>query len=112
MKSLACILAIASLVDTCQAFITPVNQGKTATVVKMTNSNTKENVNSNRRVLLSGFIGALTTIVIQQPDIALADVDVDDYLRSGMVSMPMGVSGQAGKRYVKSKRFLKPKIIA
>ena len=26
-----------------------------------------------------------------------ADVDTEDFLKSGMVSMPMGVSGQAGK---------------
>jgi len=30
-------------------------------------------------------------------DPAWADMDVDDFLKSGQVSMPMGVSGQAGK---------------
>ena len=110
MKSLSCIVAITSIVGTSQAFTTPMNQGKAATMVKLTNSDTKESINNNRRVLLGGFVGALTTIAIQQPDIALADVDVDDYLRSGMVSMPMGVSGQAGKRYDKASGHLKPQI--
>ena len=110
MKSSSCIVAIASLVATSQAFTTPMNQGKAATMVKLTNSDTKENINNNRRALLGSFVGALTTIAIQQPDIALADVDVDDYLRSGMVSMPMGVSGQAGKRYDKASEHLKPQI--
>lgn len=31
------------------------------------------------------------------PGVSLADVDVDDFMRSGGVSQPMGVSGQAGK---------------
>lgn len=31
------------------------------------------------------------------PEIACADVNTDDFVRTGMVSQPMGVSGQAGK---------------
>jgi len=36
-------------------------------------------------------------MLISTPQSALADVDTDSFIRSGMVSMPMGVSGQAGK---------------
>ena len=31
------------------------------------------------------------------PQVSTADVDVEAFEKSGMVSMPMGVSGQAGK---------------
>jgi hypothetical protein len=43
------------------------------------------------------FIGAIGSACAGVAITANADVDVDDFMRSGMVSMPMGVSGQAGK---------------
>jgi hypothetical protein len=41
--------------------------------------------------------GACAGACVGAPTIASADVDTDGFIRTGMVSMPMGVSGQAGK---------------
>ena len=110
MKIVSTLLTTTGLVASAQAFVAPTTQGRaeimtaessscsTSTMQQMSNSD-ETNANCNRRVLLGGFLSAVTTIPFLQPDIASADVDVEDYIRSGMVSMPMGVSGQAGKRY-------------
>lgn len=51
----------------------------------------------NRRDFISkAAIAAIGSGIVPQSARA-ADVDTEDFLRSGMVSMPMGVSGQAGK---------------
>jgi len=42
-----------------------------------------------------GWIGAASVAAL--PTICTADTNVDDFIRSGRVAMPMGVSGQAGK---------------
>jgi len=55
---------------------------------------------SNRRDFISNAaiaVGSASGMLISTPQSALADVDTDSFIRSGMVSMPMGVSGQAGK---------------
>lgn len=56
----------------------------------------------DRRNFLAGIVaGTSLSILTGIPQKSLADGDgsfsVDDFLRSGQVSMPMGVSGQAGK---------------
>lgn len=55
--------------------------------------------NSRRDALgwLAGACAAGGASLVGIPQIASADVDTDDFIRTGMVSMPMGVSGQAGK---------------
>lgn len=50
---------------------------------------------ASRRAAL-GWIGSAATVALNGPA-AWAEMDVDNYLKSGMVSMPMGVSGQGGK---------------
>lgn len=53
-----------------------------------------------RRDALGWIAGGVSAAFIAQQQPALAvegGVDVDSFLQSGMVSMPMGVSGQAGK---------------
>mmetsp|Transcript_15521 Transcript_15521/g.25067 ORF Transcript_15521/g.25067 Transcript_15521/m.25067 type:complete len:298 (-) Transcript_15521:13-906(-) len=55
---------------------------------------------SNRRDFISNAaiaVGSASGILISTPQSALADVDTDSFIKTGMVSMPMGVSGQAGK---------------
>jgi hypothetical protein len=59
--------------------------------------------NSHRRIILEQSTAALVTF-LSYPVAAHAKVDdlpdrfnVDDYLKTGMVMNPMGVSGQAGK---------------
>lgn len=48
-----------------------------------------------------GWMGGLVATVIAQPALAAGDTpdefDVDSYIRTGLVTQPMGVSGQAGK---------------
>lgn len=51
---------------------------------------------SDRREFLSKAAIAAAGIVSIPPS-ASADVDTDSFIKTGMVSMPMGVSGQAGK---------------
>lgn len=51
-----------------------------------------------RRSAMQWLAGACVgACVVAAPTIASADVDTEDFIRTGMVSMPMGVSGQAGK---------------
>ena len=56
---------------------------------------------ATRRQALGWIGGAAAALVVNQHPAVAAEqpevVNVDDYLRTGMVSMPMGVSGQAGK---------------
>jgi len=56
---------------------------------------------ATRRTALGWFLGApvaVTTALVTVPSqSAHAEVDTADFIRTGMVSMPMGVSGQAGK---------------
>ena len=51
--------------------------------------------------LLSGAAAVVGSVAaVEKPAIAIdtpEGVDVDSFLRTGMVQMPMGVSGQAGK---------------
>jgi len=42
------------------------------------------------------IIGSGCSLSVPQSAFA-ADIDTEDFLKTGMVSMPMGVSGQAGK---------------
>lgn len=50
----------------------------------------------NRREFLSSAAAtALVGCIL--PQVARAEVDTEDFLKTGMVAMPMGVSGQAGK---------------
>lgn len=51
----------------------------------------------SRRDFISKTAIVIGSGVISVPRIARADVDTDNFLKSGQVSMPMGVSGQAGK---------------
>ena len=48
----------------------------------------------DRRNFLTKFVGGSVIAVIPQLSNA---VDTEDFLKTGQVSMPMGVSGQAGK---------------
>lgn len=57
-------------------------------------SDASEGLMSNRRSFIATAAIALAGIN-NMP--AVADMDVDDFLKSGQVAMPMGVSGQAGK---------------
>jgi hypothetical protein len=73
--------------------------------VKSTSTTTTTCLNessSNRRSFFSNTIGATfgaaaALTIGSQPSVAEGDFDVDNFLKSGQVSMPMGVSGQAGK---------------
>lgn len=62
---------------------------------------TKHAVSSRRDVLgsiLGGSAAAITGLMtFTQASNAVETTDIDNFLRSGGVSMPMGVSGQAGK---------------
>lgn len=51
----------------------------------------------SRREALGSILGGGATVFLSQPSNAVETTDVDSFLRSGGVSMPMGVSGQAGK---------------
>lgn len=56
---------------------------------------------SSRRAAINWIGGAAGFLVCQSPAVAVPDLpdsfDVDSYLKTGLVSQPMGVSGQAGK---------------
>lgn len=47
--------------------------------------------------ILGGGAAAVSVLLTNGPANAVETTDVDDFLRTGGVSMPMGVSGQAGK---------------
>lgn len=57
--------------------------------------------NSDRRTFITTAAFALgsaaAAAVVAVPRSAYAELDTEDFLKTGMVSMPMGVSGQAGK---------------
>ena len=62
-------------------------------------TSTSLNSHIDRRNFLSNSIIEIATagcVLLPQSSWA-ADVDTEDFLKTGMVSMPMGVSGQAGK---------------
>ena len=77
--------------------------------VKAKTSNSKtERVQSRRAAL--GWLSTITSTVVfpfvaiaattvteEETDIRAPGVDMDRYIKTGMVSQPMGVSGQAGK---------------
>lgn len=50
----------------------------------------------NRREFLS-YAATTALVGCILPQVACAEVDTEDFLKTGMVAMPMGVSGQAGK---------------
>lgn len=56
-----------------------------------------------RRHIVSGWLGTtgmLAAVILTAPQASLADdggVNVNDFLKTGQVAQPMGVSGQAGK---------------
>lgn len=55
---------------------------------------------SDRRTFISTAaiaLGGAAAAAVAVPRSACAELDTADYLKTGMVSMPMGVSGQAGK---------------
>ena len=56
---------------------------------------------SSRREALGSILGGgaavASAVLLPGPASAVDTMDVDDFLRTGGVSMPMGVSGQAGK---------------
>ena len=59
-----------------------------------------------RREFLSSAAAALVGSSIL-PQYAVAEIDTEDFLKTGMVSMPMGVSGQAGKAKPKTNVILR-----
>jgi len=63
--------------------------------VQLQTSTSLNSHNSDRRNFLSNAATA-GCVLLPQSSWA-ADVDTEDFLKTGMVSMPMGVSGQAGK---------------
>mmetsp|Transcript_92133 Transcript_92133/g.187529 ORF Transcript_92133/g.187529 Transcript_92133/m.187529 type:complete len:306 (-) Transcript_92133:269-1186(-) len=60
-----------------------------------------ESAASSRREALGSILGGgaavASAVLLPGPASAVETMDVDDFLRTGGVSMPMGVSGQAGK---------------
>mmetsp|Transcript_16415 Transcript_16415/g.23261 ORF Transcript_16415/g.23261 Transcript_16415/m.23261 type:complete len:291 (+) Transcript_16415:94-966(+) len=59
-----------------------------------------------RREFLSSAAAAIVGSTIL-PQYAAAELDTEDFLKTGMVSMPMGVSGQAGKAKPKTNVVLR-----
>jgi hypothetical protein len=57
---------------------------------------TSTSLEAHRREFLSSAAAALVGFELL-PQCAVAELDTEDFLKTGMVSMPMGVSGQAGK---------------
>uniref|UniRef100_A0A7S2E4M5 Uncharacterized protein n=1 Tax=Helicotheca tamesis TaxID=374047 RepID=A0A7S2E4M5_9STRA len=77
---------------------------------KMTLEATKSNNNNDqeRRSFLTKSAMATFLLGFQYSNPAsVGAVDVDDFLQTGMVSMPMGVSGQAGKARPETGVFLR-----
>mmetsp|Transcript_13904 Transcript_13904/g.20696 ORF Transcript_13904/g.20696 Transcript_13904/m.20696 type:complete len:294 (+) Transcript_13904:37-918(+) len=84
----ASLLTVALLsIDAAAAFVHP-------QLVPATTSTSLEA--HHRREFLSSAAAALIGSSIL-PQYAVAELDTEDFLKTGMVSMPMGVSGQAGK---------------
>jgi hypothetical protein len=58
---------------------------------------------TSRRTALGWLVGSGSVVAagfgsaLLLPGVSQASVDTEDFIRTGMVSMPMGVSGQAGK---------------
>lgn len=89
MKSVLTLMLYALLAyeyDGASAFITRNIHAKSTTSLEA----------HHRREFLSLATGALVGSNIL-PQCASAELDTEDFLKTGMVSMPMGVSGQAGK---------------
>lgn len=73
---------------------------RTTTSLNELNDSNMENEHGRRAFIsqaTTAFTAIATTSTLLNPSKASADMDVDDFLKSGQVSMPMGVSGQAGK---------------
>lgn len=87
MKLSAVIITLALVYESSHALAPPSSSSSTTSLPTQT----------SRRATLGWLVSAATAAVIGGPSIARADVDTDDFIRTGMVSMPMGVSGQAGK---------------
>lgn len=101
--SLATIAFICTNNKFCESWTTPLTELKTyrsTTCTKMNMSNDSNNLN-RRNLLQSSALSILLPLTsIVNAEKALADessMNVDDFLKTGMVSQPMGVSGQAGK---------------
>jgi hypothetical protein len=96
------LLALTVLANEVVAFAPNGSVSKTSTTVLSNTRNNDNNVSSNkRRDLFASTFGIILGSTISTTNMASADPDggfnVDDFLKSGQVSMPMGVSGQAGK---------------
>ena len=78
---------------------TTTNSGRTHAALLAKKVDEHESAEVSRRSIFSAFTatGAAMALVGMSPGTALADTDVESFLQSGQVSMPMGVSGQAGK---------------
>lgn len=78
---------------------TTTNSGRTHSALLAEKVDEHESAEVSRRSIFSAFTatGAAMALVGMSPGTALADTDVESFLQSGQVSMPMGVSGQAGK---------------
>ena len=73
--------------------------------VQLQQTSTSLNSHIDRRNLLSNIIAATAGCVLLPQSSWAADVNTEDFLKTGMVSMPMGVSGQAGKAKPKTGKY-------
>ena len=90
MKSCSIVVAFASIYQSVSAFAP-----SSSSVERCS----REHETHNRREFLSSAAAAAAALVGSSilPEVARAEVDTEDFLKTGMVAMPMGVSGQAGK---------------
>ena len=102
--SLATVALILTNNKVCRAWTTPFSQLRTrkstTCVTKMSMSNDENNL--NRRALLQSSASSILLVfssAINAEKVVADDssMNVNDFLKTGMVSQPMGVSGQAGK---------------
>ena len=91
------LLTVALLsIDAATAFVHPQSAQPTSTSLEA----------HQRREFLSSAAAAIVGSTIL-PQYAAAELDTEDFLKTGMVSMPMGVSGQAGKAKPKTNVVLR-----
>ncbi|KAL7536819.1 hypothetical protein ACHAXR_007415 [Thalassiosira sp. AJA248-18] len=86
----ATVLALA-LLEGSKAFAPSASSSSITTTALFNSSNRRDFVSKAASIAIGG------AVVTSVPRSASAELDTDDYLKTGMVSMPMGVSGQAGK---------------
>lgn len=91
MKSSSIVLAFASLYKSVVAF------APSSSSVERCSRDRHVTQAHNRREFLSSSAAATALVGCILPQVARAEVDTEDFLKTGMVAMPMGVSGQAGK---------------